>query len=781
MKLLYFVFFVPFCANAVLAQNTLSVDTTSSGPNQTVLFSVKINNENPFTAFQLDIALPAVLQYVNNSATLDVSRKLDHQVSASILANNVLRLIAFSSSGKNFTGNNGTVVTFSCNAKQMPGLYQLPVSNVIVSDTSHINILTGYFNGLYSLLAPLLSVDQTTYDFGSLALGQTANHTINITNTGNLPLVISSLSSSLSEIRFGDSSAVTVAASQTISRAITFVPIKKGNKTGSLTIVSNSSSEPSKPISVKGYAYAVNEIHLGTVQGRSGYDGSLRVSINNMEAFSAFEFTLNLPSAMTYKVGSAKLFRQSDHQVLVNTLTGNKLKVVVYSPSNKSFAGTSGDILQVDFNLNGTGGYYAVDISNAIIADTTGTNIISASYNGSLQIASPVISFNMSQINYGSVSILDTAITNLTISNNGNDTLKISSIKFDSNLFYTILTSPITILPYNSTNLPILFHSGIKGNYSAKLTLDHNDFVRNPSIINLTATAFAPNILSVVSTAGVKNDTIPLTFKIRNTESFTAFQFDVTLPQGIDLIANSIVLGQRATASHSISYSLVTPTKIRILAYSINQSLFSGDSGVVCSFKVKLTGNYGNYSVALENGIIGNVNNQNILTSTQNGMVIVFPNSKVSGRVLYNNSASAPLPGVKVFLKTGNVVTDSTVTDNSGVYVFNNVYDGIYQLTFQSDKPVNGITSTDALLIRRYTVGLISLSGLQQQAADVNGSNIVNSTDALQIRRFVVGQINSFTNGNWIFESPTITVSGTDLSKDIMGNVVGDVNGSFSN
>jgi len=98
----------------------------------------------------------------------------------------------------------------------------------------------------------------------------------------------------------------------------------------------------------------------------------------------------------------------------------------------------------------------------------------------------------------------------------------------------------------------------VKGNYPAKLTLDHSDYVRNPSVINLTATAFAPNILSAVSTAGVKNDTIPLSFKIRNTESFTAFQFDVLLPQGIDLIANSIALSQRATANHSISYSLIT-------------------------------------------------------------------------------------------------------------------------------------------------------------------------------------------------------------------------------
>lgn len=762
------------------AQNRLYADTTSSGPNEEVIISVKIDNAEPFTAFQLDIQLPSVLKFLNNSVILEESRKTDHQVSSSVLTNNILRIIAFSPGGEDFAGSKGTILRFNCLSKQTPGTFPVTISNAIVSNKNHENILDEYSDGFYTLYAPQLSVDAVEFDFGRLALQQTSERYLNITNTGNLPLIISRFSSTLSEIGFSDSSSVTIQPAQSIMKVIKFEPVKKGNKSGLLIIESNSTSTAAKQIIIKGIAYAVNEIHIGNVFGRSGYDASLFVSINNMEEFSAFEFTIILPEAMKYKSGSAHLFRQSDHLVLADTLKGNKLKVIAFSNNNKIFSGQNGDVLKLDFSLIGTGGYYSIPVEEAIIADSAGTNILSASYSGNLSIASPVISLNPNEINFGMVSILDTGKSEITISNYGNDTLKIFSAKFDSNLFTGSNIFPIIILPYNSFNFPVEFKSGIKGNYKGNLILVHNDLLRNPTRIQLTATAYAPNVLFVGSVIGEKSDTLEIPVKIRNTETFTAFQFDITLPQGINLIANSIKLGHRATANHSISYSFITSTKIRILAYSINQSLFSGDSGSVCSFKVILNGNYGDYPLLLSNGIIGNSNNQNIITSTLNGNIKILPKTKVYGKVTFGNQGGIPLSNVLIILQKNGVDIDSSVTDTNGQYYFKSVYDDTYMLKAISNQQVNGITSIDALLIRRFVVGLNQLSALQQKAADVNKSGVVNSTDALLIRRYIVGQISSFPLGSWVFEDTTFAVNGEDLNLNFSGMVVGDVNGSYT-
>ena len=779
MKQLLSILIILFCTGLVSAQNILFIDTSNAGPNQTVLISVKINNEKSFTAFQLDITLPEVLQYQENSAVLEPSRKADHLLSTSVLSNNVLRLIAFSATGKDFSGNNGTVISFSCSTKQVPGSYSLIVSNVIISDFNNKNIADGTNNGLFSLMAPLLSVDQTAIDFGSIPLTQTASRAITVTNSGNLPLLITAFSSNLGEIKFTDSGSVTIAANQTINKTVLFVPVIKGTKTGGLTIASNSVTAPSRSISVKGSAYAVNEIHVGNLQGRSGYQANLLLSINNMEPFSAFECIVNLPSSMKLSFGSAKLFRQSDHLISVDTIGPTKLKVVAFSPANKNFSGNSGNVAELDFNLIGTGGSYPVTVSGAIIADSNGSNIISASYDGNLQIASPLVQVNTAQLNFGPVSIADTGRMNFSISNYGNDTLKISSLTFDSNVFYNATNFPIFVLPNNSITFPVFFHSNTRGKFSSRVTVYHNDFVRNPSVIGLAATAFNPNILVAQTVAGIKGDTISLLFSIKNTDAFTAFQFDVTLPQGIEFIPGSLLLGARASVNHTISSSFINTATIRVIAWSLNQSLFGGDSGIVCSFKVKLGAGFGSYPIAIDNAIIGDVDNQNIISSVQNGTLTILPVTKISGKALYNSDAKYPLPGVMVYLQNGNAIIDSSVTESNGKFTFKNVFDGTYRITAKSSKPVSGITSADALLIRRYTVGLARMAKLQLQAADVNSSGTVNSSDALLIRRFIVGQISSFSNGNWIFESPVVSISGADAAIELLGNISGDVDGSL--
>ena len=57
---------------------------------------------------------------------------------------------------------------------------------------------------------------------------------------------------------------------------------------------------------------------------------------------------------------------------------------------------------------------------------------------------------------------------------------------------------------------------------------------------------------------------------------------------------------------------------------------------------------------------------------------------------------------------------------------------------------LNGIDSTDALMVLQHIVGIRTLTGTQLQAADVDGVDGVTSTDALMILQYIVGSIKSF-------------------------------------
>ena len=57
---------------------------------------------------------------------------------------------------------------------------------------------------------------------------------------------------------------------------------------------------------------------------------------------------------------------------------------------------------------------------------------------------------------------------------------------------------------------------------------------------------------------------------------------------------------------------------------------------------------------------------------------------------------------------------------------------------------LNGIESTDALMVLQHIVGIRTLTGTQLLAADVDGVDGVTSTDALMILQYIVGSIKSF-------------------------------------
>ena len=361
------------------AQNILYVDSLSSGPRQLVEFSVNITNADSIAAVQCDVVLPAGLTYVDNSVHLAV-RASTHSLSASLITSNTLRLLAYSLTGTALTGNNGAVASFTCQTGTQPGTFSLHVANVVLSNPENTNVLTQSDDGQFTLLAPSIRTNADSIDFGSVPLGQSSSFQLTISNSGNLPLALQNISSSLPEVVALDSSASSIGSGLFITRSLQFRPVVKGMKSGTMWLKCNDPKDSVKLLTVHGFAYAVNEIHVGSVSARSGHRTPLRLSVNNMEQFSAFQCEIPLPTAMKYVYGSAVLVGRSvDHSISVDTISGNILQVVCFSPTNTPFQGSNGDIAELELEVDGQGGTYALPITQAIISDITGKNILSAS------------------------------------------------------------------------------------------------------------------------------------------------------------------------------------------------------------------------------------------------------------------------------------------------------------------------------------------------------------------------------------------------------------------
>ncbi|MFP4471602.1 MAG: C1 family peptidase [Bacteroidales bacterium] len=154
---------------------------------------------------------------------------------------------------------------------------------------------------------------------------------------------------------------------------------------------------------------------------------------------------------------------------------------------------------------------------------------------------------------------------------------------------------------------------------------------------------------------------------------------------------------------------------------------------------------------------------------------------QIAGILSYGDTAKTPIAGVDLYLKDyNNCLIDSTVTDDSGAYLFAGLRNGIYSIVPGSVPDWGGVNSTDALATELHylqTPGF-TLEALAARAADVNDDGVVDQADAALIQQRTIGIIDSFPAGDMVFEDIPIDVNGEDVNLNIFILFRGDVNAS---
>ncbi|KAF0128257.1 MAG: hypothetical protein FD155_3357, partial [Bacteroidetes bacterium] len=670
------------------AQNVLQLMNAEVQSGQEVTISLHINNTSQFVGFQLDIPVPEAFGYVAGSAILNPARSNGHLFSASLIdGNSTLRIISFSINNTPFIGNSGEVANFRLLAGTVPGSYPLTINNALIADAGSNNIMTSVINATLTLRAPNIHVTPESHDFGSNPLGTYADRVVNIQNTGNLPLNVTAVSFESGYFENLGSNSFALGAGQSTTRIVRFYATLKGTYDQLMSIQSNDPDQVLTQIDLHAIAFAVNELHCGSMQAASGTQQTLSLQINNMEAFVGFQFDLFLPAPLTYVSGSALLnpARSNGHQVIVSMVNATTLRVIGFSASNQAFNGNEGMIVSLDFDVNGTGGWYPLNLGNVIIGDESGDNIESASYGGGLTITAPDIHASNS-INFGNVAVNSSGIQNLTIYNYGQEELTIESIVFTDAIFSLVNTLPITIQPWNSQQISIHLQPQTTGQATCQMRIFSDDPDETPFIVELNGHVYSPNYLTVASVNGVSGTTVTLPISVENFDPFVGFQFDLVLPEGCNYVASSAVLDPSRKQDHVLSVSTLSNGTIRVLAFSMQQLPFLGNEGTIVTLQINLEESLsiGNHEVQLQNGILGDNQSQNILWEMNNGFIrIPATITSISGdggtinpsgtiMVYYGESQHFVITANEGY-GIANVLVDGVSVGTVGSYTFSNV------------------------------------------------------------------------------------------------------------
>ena len=325
-------------------------------------------------------------------------------------------------------------------------------------------------DGTFPIGPPQMTLSAKTLSFGAVGLGNSSTKSITLTNVGGTAVTIASVTSSDPQFTMTPTNN-TIAPSGNVTATVKFQPTTKNTTTARIVIQSNSILSPDT-VTVSGWGTAAAAIQtdkttLAFGNVKMGSTKSLAIKISN-------------PGNDTLSISNIT----SSHQRFSVTISSRVLApgasfddTVRFSPN---FLGP------VSSNLTIT--------SNAATSPT----VIPMSGTGTSEVT---MTIDHASISFGNVPVGGQKDTTLSITNTGNDTLRISSFT-SGNPRFSLETPITTIAPAGVKTFTIRFAPDAAGPLSAVFTVTSNA-LSSPHTITVdgigvagAAIAFTPTQLS---------------------------------------------------------------------------------------------------------------------------------------------------------------------------------------------------------------------------------------------------------------------------------------------
>ena len=136
--------------------------------------------------------------------------------------------------------------------------------------------------------------------------------------------------------------------------------------------------------------------------------------------------------------------------------------------------------------------------------------------------------------------------------------------------------------------------------------------------------AEAANILKIKGGEVLPGETITVELSVDNTMPFVAFQADIPMDAALSYVEGTAALNAARANGHSFSVQVVSGNILKVFAFSMSNTSFSGSSGAVMTLQLLATDEPGNIPLDLENAIIANTTSGNIIDGVESGLVRIL-------------------------------------------------------------------------------------------------------------------------------------------------------------
>jgi Abnormal spindle-like microcephaly-assoc'd, ASPM-SPD-2-Hydin len=405
-----------------------------------------------------------------------------------------------------------------------------------VTLTAAVGTTFATFSVQLSAVLPVLSVDQTSLAFGNVLVNVPATLPVTLTSTGSSPVTINSATASGPGFIVGAANfPIVLDPGQAVILNVLFDPAAAGSATGQLTIVSNSSVNPTDNIGLSG----TGVLTPGTLSTLSCNTASFTGS-----GTDACTVTLTGPApsnGLTVNLSSSSAAVTAPATVTV--------------PANAATAGFTATVSAV------------TTAQAATLMATAGT--ATASFALQLNAATPTLGIGATSVAFGNVALNTPSTMPLILTSTGTAPVTINSATpTGSGFTVSGVTFPVTLNPTQAVTLIVQFDPAVFGAATGQLTIASNSSTNPAANIPLSGTGVPAGTLSTLSCdtasltgAGTDFCTVTLTgpaatggLSVNLSSSSTA----VTVPATVTVPANAITAGFTATVSAVTTAQTVT-------------------------------------------------------------------------------------------------------------------------------------------------------------------------------------------------------------------------------
>ena len=149
-----------------------------------------------------------------------------------------------------------------------------------------------------------------------------------------------------------------------------------------------------------------NTMFIGIEEASTETAFDLPISLDNSDEIAAIQFDINFnDNAIELLTGHLLTDRGSSHTFGVSSPSPGVIRILIYSLTNASISGNTGDLLILKLKSKTLPGDFTLNDSDLVVSSPSGTALTTSVQSGSITVLGPQMDVLTTEVNFGRVPI----------------------------------------------------------------------------------------------------------------------------------------------------------------------------------------------------------------------------------------------------------------------------------------------------------------------------------------------------------------------------------------